>query len=327
MSALPTLGFAAIDWRAAEGGRWVLAAALLVVALVMSLPSGQSHGGLRRAAALLSGFAGLALLWWSIPRWDRLTAEAGFWVLALITIISAAATISSRSPVYSAIWFAVSLLGTAGLLLFQGAQFLGIATVAVYAGAIVVTFLFVLMLAQPEGHAYYDRVGWRPAPRFLISLTSVVFALILVCAATHPDASVLEDRQALLAELETELAPLVPGLKTRGIHYEARADQRLARLTVAVPHEQREVFQTQRDAATQIALRQVRDKHPDWQIGELTLESQDLHARDHTAHLGSHLFSRQLVAVQAAGALLLAALVGAVAIVGRTGALEPGPMR
>ncbi len=53
-----------------------------------------------------------------------------------------------------------SLLGTAGLFLFQGAQFLSIATVAVYAGAIVVTFLFVLMLAQPEGHAFYDRIGW-----------------------------------------------------------------------------------------------------------------------------------------------------------------------
>ena len=81
-------------------------------------------------------------------------------VFAVITVASAAATIASRSPVYSAIWFAVSLLGTAGLLLLQGAQFLGIATVAVYAGAIVVTFLFVLMLAQPEGHAYYDRVSW-----------------------------------------------------------------------------------------------------------------------------------------------------------------------
>jgi NADH-quinone oxidoreductase subunit J len=53
------------------------------------------------------------------------------------------------------------LLGTAGLLLLAGAQFLAIATVVVYAGAILVTFLFVLMLAQPEGRAAYDRVSFE----------------------------------------------------------------------------------------------------------------------------------------------------------------------
>ena len=63
---------------------------------------------------------------------------------------------------YCAVWFALSLLGTAGLFLFQGAQFLAVATIVVYAGAILVTFLFVLMLAQPNGRAYYDRVSWEP---------------------------------------------------------------------------------------------------------------------------------------------------------------------
>ena len=61
------------------------------------------------------------------------------------------ATVTFRNPVYCAIWFGLSLLGTAGLFLFHGAQFLAVATVVVYAGAILVTFLFVLMLAQPEG--------------------------------------------------------------------------------------------------------------------------------------------------------------------------------
>ena len=37
------------------------------------------------------------------------------------------------------------------------------ATIVVYAGAILVTFLFVLMLAQPRGHASYDRVSWEAA--------------------------------------------------------------------------------------------------------------------------------------------------------------------
>ena len=77
------------------------------------------------------------------------------------------AAVTFRNPVYCAIWFALSLLGTAGLFLFQGAQFLGVATVVVYAGAILVTFLFVLMLAQPAGSAFYDRLSWdAPWPRW-----------------------------------------------------------------------------------------------------------------------------------------------------------------
>ena len=71
----------------------------------------------------------------------------------------------AQSCLLCAIWFAISLLGTAGLFLFEGAQFIGVATVAVYAGAIVVTFLFVLMLAQPEGLAFFDRMSWGTVPK------------------------------------------------------------------------------------------------------------------------------------------------------------------
>jgi NADH-quinone oxidoreductase subunit J len=84
-----------------------------------------------------------------------------YWSLASITLVSAVATVTFRNPVYCALWFALSLMGTAGLLLVLGAQFLGVATIVVYAGAILVTFLFVLMLAQPRGQAFYDRLSWE----------------------------------------------------------------------------------------------------------------------------------------------------------------------
>ena len=81
-------------------------------------------------------------------------------------------------------------MGTAGLFLLQGAQFLGVATVVVYAGAIVVIFLFVLMLAQPGGRAHYDRIHWGWLPTGLAALagavlvTGVVFA---ISGITHTD--------------------------------------------------------------------------------------------------------------------------------------------
>jgi NADH:ubiquinone oxidoreductase subunit 6 (subunit J) len=82
--------------------------------------------------------------------------------VSLVAVISGAATVVSRSPVYAAIWFALALAGVAGVLLVLGAQFLGVATIVVYAGAILVMFLFVLMLAQPAGMAPYDRVSNEP---------------------------------------------------------------------------------------------------------------------------------------------------------------------
>ena len=48
------------------------------------------------------------------------------------------------------------------MLLVLGAQFLGVATIVVYAGAILVMFLFVLMLAQPSGLTTSDRVTNEP---------------------------------------------------------------------------------------------------------------------------------------------------------------------
>ena len=55
----------------------------------------------------------------------------------------------------------VDAVGHGRAVFVSGAQFLGVATIVVYAGAILVTFLFVLMLAQPQGHAFYDRVSWE----------------------------------------------------------------------------------------------------------------------------------------------------------------------
>lgn len=105
-----------------------------------------------------------------------------FHALAFVSLASAVMMITSRSPVYSALWFAMVLLGNSGLYLLQGAEFLSAATIIVYAGAIVVTFLFVIMLAQPNGAARYDRVSREP---FLSSLTGLVLASTLLGTLHH----------------------------------------------------------------------------------------------------------------------------------------------
>lgn len=154
--------------------------ALLVggVGLWLLLPTRWRIG--KVLGALLVAISG-GLIAYDLPRLGSWVDEGVFWLLAAVTLAAAVATIASQSPVYSAIWFALSLLGTAGLFLFQGAQFLGGATVVVYAGAIVVTFLFVIMLAQPEGHSLYDRLTWGGLPKVL----GVVAACLLLGILTY----------------------------------------------------------------------------------------------------------------------------------------------
>ena len=151
-------------------------------------------GGVLSAA----GIGGLAAQLPGISEW--LVGDI-FWVLAGVAIIGGIGTISSQNPVYSALWFALSLLGTAALFMFQGAQFLAAATVVVYAGAIVVTFLFVLMLAQPDGTAFYDRLnsGRLSCALSAIAGASVVAVLTMTLigsAARHEQSALASDRLA-----------------------------------------------------------------------------------------------------------------------------------
>lgn len=153
---------------------WALA--LGALGLWLLLPSRLQFGN--GVGSLLVAVAG-GLFTYDLPRLGNWLDQSVFWILAIITLGAAVATIAAQSPVYSAIWFALSLLGTAGLFLYNGAEFLGVATVVVYAGAIVVTFLFVIMLAQPEGHSPYDRITWGGLPKILGVVTAGLFVGIL----------------------------------------------------------------------------------------------------------------------------------------------------
>ena len=141
----------------------LLAAAVTSAAasLWLLLPRGSENTAARWLGMLL-GAAALAGFIATGRRLGSLGEDAVFLTVSLVAVISGAATIVTRSPVYAAIWFAMALTGVAGVLLVLGAQFLGVATIVVYAGAILVMFLFVLMLAQPSGLAPYDRVSSEP---------------------------------------------------------------------------------------------------------------------------------------------------------------------
>src|SRR3989454_2972370 len=69
-----------------------------------------------------------------------------FWAFAGLAVASALSCITRRSPVASALWLVVTLFSLAALFVLLDAQFIAVLQVLVYAGAIMVLFLFVIML-------------------------------------------------------------------------------------------------------------------------------------------------------------------------------------
>jgi NADH-quinone oxidoreductase subunit J len=106
--------------------------------------------------------------------------------------------ITNRNPVYSALWFALATLAVCGLFLMQSAPFLAAATVIVYAGAIVVTFVFVIMLAQQSGATVYDQRSRQP---FLATVVGVLLlgALMAMLKTTSAADLHLADEQPPVA--------------------------------------------------------------------------------------------------------------------------------
>ena len=128
------------------------------------LPRGTNPSD-RTARIIGSILATISLVLLALNFGDALpnkTNELTFYLLAAVSIVAGVLMIASHNPVISALWFALVLLSNSGLYLLQGAEFLSAATIIIYAGAIIVTFLFVIMLAQPNGAAPYDLHSREP---------------------------------------------------------------------------------------------------------------------------------------------------------------------
>lgn len=69
-----------------------------------------------------------------------------FWILTVVALFSAVMVVSSKNPVHSILWLVVTFFAISGHYILLNAQFLAIVNIIVYAGAIMVLFLFVIML-------------------------------------------------------------------------------------------------------------------------------------------------------------------------------------
>ncbi len=168
-------------------GPLVLGAALAVLAFSWLLPRPRGRfvaGGIVAAVA-----AAVVAAVWLVQQFGRPMGDAVgtalFVLFAAGALLGGTTLVVQRNPARGAIAFAFVILSTCGLFLLLAAPFLMAVTLIVYAGAIIVTFLFVLMLSRTAGPSDENDRSREP---LLGSLAGFAFAglvlLVLHVAAT-----------------------------------------------------------------------------------------------------------------------------------------------
>jgi NADH-quinone oxidoreductase subunit J len=104
--------------------------------------------------------------------------EVGFWILAPIAILAALAMVIAKNAVHCALFLAAVMLSLAGLYALQDAPFLAAVQVIVYTGAILMLFLFVLMLVGVDSSD--SLVETLRGQRVAALLIGLGFAVLLV---------------------------------------------------------------------------------------------------------------------------------------------------
>ncbi len=252
-----------------------------------------------------------------------------FYSFAAIAVGGGTLLVTQKNPVYAALSFALVVLSTCGLFLLNGAPFLTAATIIVYAGAIVVTFLFVIMLAQQSGRSTADLRSREP---FLASVAGFVLlaSLLGVLHRTYD--------QTELNELTRDLDRLSQAQDARDVEA-VLGPVELKRMTPGMTERLRKYLPDTADPeqnhAARIEILRVEGKVPAlrdeakkaraeldrFRAGYGTVAPHSAGAgklpAENVAALGQTLFTDYLVPVELAAVLLLVATIGAIAIAAR----------
>jgi NADH:ubiquinone oxidoreductase subunit 6 (subunit J) len=323
---------------------WPIALPVLAgfAAVYLLLPRPRSYPVLLGSAAAL-----LALVLaggYLIGRTGASVETVLFYVFSATAVVSGGLLITQRQPGRAALSFALVVLSTCGLFLLQAAPFLMAATIIIYAGAILVTFLFVIMLAQQTGQSDADHRSREPL--LATAAGFVLLAALLYLLHRSYDTGALD---ALIAR--TERAEQVAGAngsvkevdEALGNDADNRFFKTFAQVADRAPgspqktalRQQIETSETNWEelreengvAEMEGALhelartaKQVRDSYgslpPPEEPGQDVSARKELPANN-VAYLGRTLFSDYLLAVELGGTLLLVATIGAIAIAGR----------
>jgi NADH-quinone oxidoreductase subunit J len=294
-----------------EANLLYIACVVGAAALYLTLRPSRGRRGLRAAAAIV-GLGAFGWLIWAAPGLLQAVGglnvrpegrpEAFFVIFSLISVASAGRMITHDRPVYSALYFVLVVISSAALFLLLGAEFMAFALIIVYAGAILITYLFVIMLAQqaptpnlPEGEADYDRLPREPAFACVVGfvmlavLGNMVFSGV-PALASQPGAPAgqrhaWESLNHLPRDLQRIVQTIAPGATI--------ADGARVQVTESGPHVA--VKMPGESAATNLPIPAE-------------------HLPDNVQRVGIDLVARFPVSLELAGVILLMAMFGAVVL-------------
>ncbi len=134
-----------------------------------------------------------------------LAAQTAFYYLATASVASAILAVTRRNPVHSMLWVLALFLHVAGIFLLLGAEFLAAVQVIVYAGAILVFYIFVVMLLDLPGEEASPRFGkhWP-----LAAVVGLSFAALAWLAQVEPLDSVGAEVAPTAERMAAEGPPL-----------------------------------------------------------------------------------------------------------------------
>jgi NADH-quinone oxidoreductase subunit J len=182
------------------------------VGTVLILPASREAPWRKIGAAVLlaAGLIFAAIL----VRWTAGTSAGGmgayFWIFSTIAVVSAIRVITHTRPVYSALYFVLTVFASAGLFLLMHAEFMAAALVLIYAGAILITYVFVIMLAAEAANPGQAGTDADLSSREPVAACAVGFAMMGVLMF------VIFDRSAGLPPTPASAAP-VSTTQTLGI--------------------------------------------------------------------------------------------------------------
>src|SRR5574339_191485 len=119
-----------------------------------------------------------------------------FLVLALIAIATALGMLFSRNAIYSALFLVLNFITVAVFYLLLGAPFIAMAQITVYAGAIMVLFLFVIMLLGAESLPKAEVLPWQRPLAITLAVLLFAEAAYIFLTRARPSGDVLAPEDA-----------------------------------------------------------------------------------------------------------------------------------
>ncbi len=290
----PSLAMSATDMNPYRAGIYI-ACAVGAIALILIMP--KQKPSLAKVGAVLGAIA-LGGLWVYLLRQPAPEGQPEFaisgpaflyqYLFSAIAVFSAVRVITHKKPVFSALWFIMVVLASAGLLLTLNAEFIAFAMVIIYGGAILVTYVFVIMLAAQAGDPVveketgevaglsFDNTAKDPVLGTVVGFFLLAMLLsILLNPTTKPVPAALE------ASDETVIKEMLP--------------QRKSTLVYTIPGTSATLSAKALEAA------KASDVVPDKKL-------------DNAERVGVDLFKNHPLGLELAGVILLLSLVGAVVI-------------